>query len=239
MTYPFIVVSGIIGAGKSTLCSHLYKEIGFPSKREPDKRVYPVEMYLERVEENPYLKDYYELVDLHQNTPYPRYQDDVKIKSDFACVAFEMQIHLLYSRYRQHQQIIWNLHREAAIQDRSIYEDQLFVNILEKMGILDKRAVENYRHSLEIMSVHFRLPDLIIYLDITPETGMERKEIRGRDSEKAVFLEYQTMLKAEYDKWAWDMEKRTQVEFVDWNEDNQKIEPILELIAEKMPDERR
>ena len=68
----FIGISGIIGAGKSTLTQKLAENLGYLAFNEP-------------VKDNPYLEDFY---------------------SDMNRWGAMMQIHLLFRRVEQHQQIV-------------------------------------------------------------------------------------------------------------------------------------
>jgi len=139
----FIGISGIIGAGKSTLSDKLAKKLNIP-------------IAAEAVEENPYLGDFYK---------------------DMKKYAFVMQVHLLNERFHQHQSIIWNSPK-GHIQDRTIYEDPIFAALLYKTKIMGERDYTTYLNLFQNMLSFLRKPDVILYLDVSAQTAMDRIEQR-------------------------------------------------------------
>lgn len=104
----YIVVSGIIGAGKTTLVKKLAETMGFEAIYEP-------------VETNPYLSLFYE----GMKEPVNRY-------------AFPMQIYLLNERFDQHQMLIWsgkNVIQDRSIFEDLIFGKMLAAS--GKMSALD------------------------------------------------------------------------------------------------------
>ena len=73
---PFISISGLIGAGKTTLAKSLSKVMGLP-------------VYEESINDDGYLTDFYKNIE--------------KIPNPF---AFPLQVHLFNQRQKQHNQII-------------------------------------------------------------------------------------------------------------------------------------
>ena len=51
-----------------------------------------------------------------------------------------MQIHLLFRRFEQHQEIVWS--KEEERQDRTIYEDTIFASLLKEAGFIDQRITK-------------------------------------------------------------------------------------------------
>jgi deoxyadenosine/deoxycytidine kinase len=160
----FVGISGIIGAGKTTLATHLGRVMNLP-------------VFYEGVINNEYLSDFYQ---------------------DMKKYAFPLQIYLLNKRFRQHQQIIWQVRRhtglvplfmrdslrlrftflifamsvfeleqeKGGVQDRTIYEDSVFCRMLMESGMMDERDYRCYIELFNNMANFMRKPNLIIHLDV-------------------------------------------------------------------------
>lgn len=159
----YIAISGLIGAGKSTLARELGKVMNLPS-------------HFEGVSTNPYLEDFYQ---------------------DMAKHAFAMQIHLLNARARQQQSIVWQ--DLGAVQDRSIYEDLVFAKMLCDSGLMERRNYETYLEMFRTVSSQMQRPNVIVYLDVTPEEALRRIALRGRECEKPITIEYLRALHTAYE----------------------------------------
>ena len=116
----FISISGLIGAGKSTLATKLAEKMSLPCFYEP-------------VMDNEYLADFYKdparysfplQVELLTTTPtiiiFPLFFSFIKI-------------YLLNRRFQQHQSIIWQ--GQGGVQDRTIYEDSVFARVRGGAGV--------------------------------------------------------------------------------------------------------
>ncbi len=161
-----LAIAGNIGAGKSTLA----KQIG---------KYYNWRVELESVDENPYLKDFY---------------DDMKKWS------FHLQIHFLNSRFEQIRKLAQL--NENIIQDRSIYEDaHIFAKNLFDSGMMEKREYNNYFALYSSMIDFIKPPDLLIYLRADIPTLIKRIEIRSRDYESGIRLDYLKNLNLYYEEW--------------------------------------
>lgn len=128
---------------------------------------------------NPYLNDFYE---------------------DMSRWAFNLQIYFLNSRYKQ---ILDILDGEATvIQDRTIYEDAfIFAPNLHEMGLMSQRDFDNYFDLFNTMSKQVGAPDLLIYLQADISTLVKHIEIRGRDYEGSMSLDYLKRLNQKYENW--------------------------------------
>jgi len=153
-----------------------------------------IKAYYEPVENNEYLADFY------RDTP--KY-------------AFQMQVYLLNQRFRQHQEIIWR--GESAVQDRTIYEDSVFAAMLAKSGLMEERDYRTYKQLFQYMSNFMCKPNVIVYLDVTPERSLERIKMRNRDVETNVSIEYLTNLYEEYQIFLKDISKVIPVINVDYD----------------------
>lgn len=175
--------------------------------------------FYEPVETNPYLEKFY---------------------ADMSRYALEMQIFLLAKRFEMHQKINWM--EEPIIQDRTIYEDTMFAKILHDMGHIDDLGYATYKRLFHIYKRYLIYPDVIIYLNVSPEVALERTRKRARAGEDAVSLDYLQLLHREYETWIGEMAKYTSVLDLDWNERDESPESmqwahdrILELMKERQP----
>lgn len=182
MEKVFIGISGLIGAGKSTLATELGKILNLP-------------VYYEDVIENSYLADFYK---------------------DMKTYAFPLQIHLLNKRFRQQQQIIWQ--DRGAVQDRTIYEDSIFARMLKESGHMDERDYQTYLELFGNMSNFMKKPNVIVFLDVSPEESFERIKKRARVMEQTIPLAYLQALAKAYEDFIKDISKVIPVIRVNWNE---------------------
>ncbi len=132
-----------------------------------------IDTYYEPVADNEYLADFYK---------------------DTARYSFAMQVYLLNRRFQQHQEIIWR--GKSAVQDRTIYEDSIFAKMLAKTGLMDERDYRTYVELFRNMSNFMCKPSVIVFLDVSPEGSADRIQMRSRDVESKIKLDY---LKALYD----------------------------------------
>lgn len=168
-------------------------------------------VYYEPVQDNEYLADFY---------------------NETAKYAFSMQIYLLNRRFQQHQEIIWQ--GGGAVQDRTIYEDAIFAKTLLNLGLLEERDYRTYLALFRHMSNFMCRPNIIVYLDIKPETSMERIQMRSRDVENGVSLEYLQMLYQEYELFIEDIARRMPVIRVSWEQFRDADEMALMIEREYM-----
>lgn len=137
------------------------------------------ETHYEQVDENPYLEDFY--------------KDQNKW-------GFHLQLYFLAQRFKQQKEIDSN--GLNNIQDRSIYEDvEIFARNLYDNKKMTKRDYITYRDLFNDMVPHLRRPDLMIYLDGSIDTIISRINLRGRDMEKSVDLDYWVNLHNRYGNW--------------------------------------
>jgi len=177
----FIGISGLIGAGKSTLATALGKELNLP-------------VYYEPVADNAYLADFYK---------------------DMTKYSFAMQIFLLNKRFRQQQQIVWQ--GSGGVQDRTIYEDSIFARMLRDSGHMDDRDFKTYMELFQNMSNFMKKPNIIVHLDLTPEESYRRIQLRKRECESGIPLEYLKALHAAYEVFIADIARVIPVIKVDYS----------------------
>ena len=153
-----------------------------------------IDVFYEPVQDNEYLEDFYR---------------------DTKTYAFATQIYLLNRRFQQHQEIIWT--GRSAVQDRTIYEDSVFAKMLVNLGLMDERDYRTYVDLFTHMSNFMCRPNVIVYLDVTPERSMERIQERARGVESGISLEYLTALYEEYGNFIRDISRVIPVIRVDYD----------------------
>lgn len=135
--------------------------------------------YYESVQDNPYLSDFYD---------------------NMSRWSFPLQVYFLNHRFNTHKMI--ETSNGSSVQDRSIYEDaNIFARALYEQGDLDKRDYENYRGLYESMISYLSPPTLMIFLKRSVPKLLERIEMRGRDYEQTIPVDYLTKLNDYYDDW--------------------------------------
>mgnify|MGYP002634114005 FL=1 len=164
-------------------------------------------VYYEPVADNEYLADFYR---------------------DTARYSFATQIYLLNRRFQQHQEIIWR--GGGGVQDRTIYEDAVFAKMLSDIGLMEERDYRTYLQLFKHMSNFMCRPSLIVYLDVKPERSMERVQMRSRDVESGISLEYLTALSNEYESFIQHISKTVPVIRVDWDtfRDAEEMASVIE-----------
>ena len=165
-------------------------------------------VYYEPVADNAYLADFYKAPD--------RY-------------GFQMQIYLLNRRFQQHQEIIWR--GQGGVQDRTIYEDAIFAKTLMQQGMIDARDYDTYLQLFKHMSHFMCRPNLIIYLDLTPERSLERIKLRARDVEAGIPIDYLRLLHQGYEEFIADIARSIPVIRVPWDE-FQETSAVVERVQE-------
>ncbi len=135
--------------------------------------------HFEDVEQNPYLNDFYD---------------------DMQRWSFNLQIYYLNSRFTQIQEI--QSTQTSVIQDRTIYEDAfIFAPNLHSMGLMTTRDFENYFSLFNLMDSFVSPPDLLIYLRASVPTLVNHIQLRGRDYEESIRLDYLKRLNERYEAW--------------------------------------
>lgn len=153
-----------------------------------------IDVYYEPIADNEYLEDFYR---------------------DTARYSFATQIYLLNRRFAQHQEIIWR--GRSAVQDRTIYEDSVFAKMLAKTGLMEERDYRTYVDLFRNMSNLMCRPNVIIYLDVSPERSLERIHERSRNVESGITLAYLTALHEGYEEFIKNISKVIPVIRVDYD----------------------
>lgn len=137
------------------------------------------DVHYEDAENNPYLSDFY---------------------MDMKRWSFNLQVFFLSSRYQQVLKILQG--NRTVVQDRTIYEDAfIFAPNLADMGLMERRDFENYLTLFQSIVSSVRPPDLLIYLKASIPTLVDHIQMRGRDYEGSISLDYLKRLNERYDNW--------------------------------------
>ena len=156
----YIVIEGVIGAGKSSLTRLLADRLGG-------------RLLLEEVEENPFLKDFY---------------------TDRARYAFQTQMHFLFSRYQQQRELRQqDLFREKTVADYLFQKDRIFANLN-----LSDKELALYEKVVGWLELEVTRPDVVVYLQASTDTLMERVAKRGRPFERDMDKSYMQALNEAY-----------------------------------------
>lgn len=143
---------------------------------------YGWDMQLEDMDENPYISDFYE---------------------DMQRWSFNLQVYFLNARWQNIQDI--RTGNKTVIQDRTIYEDAyIFAPNLHSMGLMSTRDYENYQRLFENIKQQITEPDLMIYLRAGIPKLVDQIQMRGRDYEDAIRLDYLKRLNERYEAWISD-----------------------------------
>ncbi|MEK7389083.1 MAG: deoxynucleoside kinase [Elusimicrobiota bacterium] len=200
----YIGIAGTIGVGKSTLTTDLAKALNF-------------EPILEEVDGNPYLESFY---------------------SDMKTYGTMMQVWLLNHRFRQHREFVTRISLgkiRGVVQDRTIWEDTIFARMLNEHPdkIITDMDYNTYLDLFDNMVLReLVFPQILIYLDCSPETALKRINSRGRVMEKAVSLDYLRMLKENYEQFIGEMEQAgVRILRIKW-ENFQAVSDVVRLVHE-------
>lgn len=196
----YVAIAGNIGSGKSSLT-------GLLSER------YGLQPVYEAVDENPYLEDFYERMDLY---------------------GFHSQIFFLARRLKQHLSQVNP--GEHVVQDRTVYEDAaVFASNLHRQGIMTDRDFDSYWQLFEAVSLALRPPDLLVYLQSDLPKLRQQIRLRGRDFEAGITDDYLLQLHELYEEWVAGFDasrvlviKSSNLDFVHDPADRQYVFELLE-----------
>lgn len=207
---PVVWIEGVIGAGKSTLTTALAKELNLRPFYEP-------------VETNPYLAKFYE---------NPKRW------------AFPMQMEFLHVRYAMHKLASLEAGQVAgyngSILDRGLPGDRVFGNIHVENGNITPLEWSTYEKAFFLLSATLTPPDILVFLDCSPEVCMERLRKRNREVEEGVPLEYLQRLYDGYQVMLSDIEqgkyscaRGVEIIRLPWDEDYAPFGGLMEYIRSK------
>ena len=172
--------------------------------------------YYEDVIANPYLDDFYNHMERW---------------------SFNLQIYFLNSRFKQLVTI--DDKKENVIQDRTIYEDAfIFAPNLNAMGLMTQRDYDNYLALFDTMLNLVKPPDILVYLQSSIPSLVNKIHKRGRDYEKTISIEYLSRLNERYEAWISNYTSgkllKINVDDLDFVDNKSDYETILELIKKEL-----
>lgn len=159
----YLVIEGVIGAGKTTLAKLLTEAVGG-------------RIVLEQFEENPFLERFYENKDRW---------------------AFQTELTFLASRFQQQKDLgARDLFHRVVISDYAFDKNRIFAH-----QTLSGDELQLFETLYSIMEPNVPTPDLIVYLQSTPERLMENIRKRDRSYERSMDPEYIRSLHDAYDHY--------------------------------------
>jgi deoxyadenosine/deoxycytidine kinase len=130
-------------------------------------------LVLEEVEENPFLKDFYR---------------------DRERFAFQTQMHFLFSRFQQQRNLRqMELFSERTVSDYLFQKDRIFATLN-----LSERELALYDRLVGWLELEVMTPDVVVYLQATPDVLMRRIAKRARPYEKDMDPAYIKQLNEAY-----------------------------------------
>lgn len=163
-----ITMAGIIGAGKSSLTEILAKELGSTP-------------YFEPVKDNPVLPLFYKGNEIAARK---RKEGNKDATNPY---AFLLQIYFLNKRFAMIKKAMQD---DNNVLDRSIYEDAIFMKMNADEGNATPIEWNVYESLLNNMmeelpyAAHKKRPDLMVMIDVSYQTMINRIKKRGRKFEQ-------------------------------------------------------
>ena len=160
------------------------------------KSAFDAEVILEVFEENPFLSDFY---------------------SDRERYAFQTQIFFLLSRYHQQRRTVHEIINTGKnlLADYTFAKDALFAQINLQGDELDM-----YYKVHEALAEKIQKPDLLVYLQATTDTLMQRIALRDRPYERQMERSYIDALNVAYEEFFSKPFDHTPVLTIDTNDLN-------------------
>jgi deoxyadenosine/deoxycytidine kinase len=161
--YRYIVVEGPIGAGKTSLAQRMAERLNGA-------------LLLEKPEENPFLKKFYD--DIHRH-------------------ALPTQLFFLFQRANQLQGVLQkDMFTKVTVSDFLLDKDQLFAKLT-----LNDAEYDLYQQIYRHLQPQASTPDLVIYLQASPATLIGRVKRRGNAFEENISEEYLWQLTQSYTRF--------------------------------------
>lgn len=134
------------------------------------------DLYLlkEIVEENPFLGKFYDDIDAW---------------------SFQTEMFFLCNRYKQ----LEDTEKEFLKQEKPVVSDyHIMKNMIFAKRTLKHQQLDKYEEIYRILTKDMPLPNVMVYLDASLDTLLERIEIRGRQVEENIKASYLSQLRQDY-----------------------------------------
>ena len=92
----------------------------------------------------------------------------------------------------------------------------MFARMLCDEGFMEEREYQTYQELFQNMSNFMKKPNIIVHLDLTPKESLRRIQLRNRNCEQSISLEYLTALYKAYENFVNDIAKVIPVIKVDY-----------------------
>jgi deoxyadenosine/deoxycytidine kinase len=193
----YVVIEGVIGAGKTTLAQLLSERLH-------------AQLVLEEFDENPFLSDFY---------------------SDRRRWSFHTQLSFLASRFKQQKLLTErDLFHRIVISDYTFEKDRIFAYVN-----LEGDELRLYDSLYNIMEQNTPVPDIIIYLQSSPERLLRNIKKRGRPYEERIERSYLHQLSEAYNSHFFRYTRSplliVNTEEVDFVEEPNAVDELLRQIA--------
>ncbi len=112
--------------------------------------------------------------------------------------AFSLQMHFLDVRQRMTREL---RDQTAGILDRSLFGDRIFAEMHGAAGTITPEEIRTYSSLWYALAEHLPPPTLLVYLDCSVATALERIHERNRSGESRITAEYLQDLNERYLQW--------------------------------------
>jgi deoxyadenosine/deoxycytidine kinase len=145
--------------------------------------------------------------------------------------AFQVQIYFLLSRFQQQRDIAqMHLFQRLVLADYTFPKDRIFAYLN-----LDDTDLKIYEKLYPVLEQEVPRPDLVIYMQASVETLLERIRGRGREYEKSLDPEYLERLSEAYSYYFFHYRETpllvVNTDEIDFVNNPADLEPLIDQIA--------